>query len=114
MTQTPVATGAGTPDAGRTLWLYGYEITSPLHEHRAGTIRRIVARENRAAQWSAGDWTARLVLAQQSARVLIVSTRPDLRSERDRHLQAELAGLGVEFTMTVPMPVRTGAEPGAS
>jgi hypothetical protein len=104
MTQTPDFAGAGGTPSSATLWVYGYELTLLGHEHRL-TVRAAIARENRAARRSAGTWTARLIMVQPGAQVLIVSNSPDLDTDRNRRLESDLATLGIEFSVTAPMKV---------
>jgi hypothetical protein len=111
MTQTPDRFGTAPPSPGTTLWVYGYEMAVAGHGHRLPAIRGVIARENRAARRSVGKWTARLVLTHHTARVLVVSTRPDLDSGSNRRLEAELTALGVGFSVMVPMKVMQDSAP---
>lgn len=112
MTKKKRVVGAGKPAAGRTLWVYGYEMIPPRQEERLTAIRGLLDRENLAAKRSARTWSARLVTEQQATHVLIVSTNAELDLEINRKLEAELKALGGEFVLTVPMPVRDDADPG--
>jgi hypothetical protein len=106
------ATGDGTPSAGRTLWVYGYEMIPAHHAAGMTVIRDLLNRANDEAKQEDRTWTARLVTEQQATHVLIVSTSPEQDREINRRLETELKALGVEFLLTVPMPVRDEPEPG--
>ena len=112
MTKKRRVARAGKPSAGRTLWVYGYEMIPPHHEQRLSEIRGLLDRENLEAKRNARTWSARLVTEQQATHVLIVSSSPELDLEINRKLEAELKALGGEFVLTVPMPVRDDADPG--
>lgn len=100
------APGEGSPAAGRTLWLYGYEMILPHHAQTMTAIRGLLDRENDEAKREDRTWTARLVTEPQATHVLIVSTSPEQDREINRKLEAELKALGVEYVLTLPMPVR--------
>ena len=112
MTDSRRDAGEGTPSAEKTLWVYGYEMTPPQPETQITAIRHILDRENNEAKRTARAWTARLVTRQQATHVLIVSATPELDLELNRKLEAELKALGSEFTVTVPMPIRSEAGAG--
>lgn len=103
--------GGVTPSAGRTLWLYGYEMIQPQHAHALTAIRDLLDRVNEEARREARTWTARLVTEHQAPRVLIVSTSPAQDREINRRLEAELKAMRIEFLPTLPMPVRDGSQP---
>lgn len=100
------APGDEIPSAGRTLWLYGYEMIVPHHAQTMEAIRGLLDQENDEAKREDRTWTARLVTEPQATHVLIVSTSPEQDREINRKLEAELKALGVEFVLTLPMPVR--------
>jgi len=104
--------GKETPSTGRALWAYGYEMIPPHREDLMTAIRGLLDQENGEAKREARAWTGRLVTEQQATHVLIVSTSPQLDLEINRKLEAELKALGIEFRVTVPMPVGERAEPG--
>jgi hypothetical protein len=99
------ANGDGTPSAERTLWVYGYEMIPPHQVAGMTAIRGLLDRENAEAKREARTWTARLVTEQQATHVLIVSNSPEQNREVNRKLETELKALGVEYLLTVPMPV---------
>jgi hypothetical protein len=106
MTQRPDSGGGGPPSSGRTLRLYGYEMTIPAGEHPLRGIRGVITRENRAARRSGRDWTARLIVRPRATQVLVVSAGPDAARESNRHLEAGLTALGVDLVPLLPMPIR--------
>lgn len=112
MTKKERIAGAEKPAAGKTLWVYGYEMVPPHHERRMTAIRGLLDRENLEAKRNDRTWSARLVTEQQATHVLIVSSSPELDLEINRNLEAELKALGGEFVLTVPMPISDDADPG--
>jgi hypothetical protein len=106
MTQTPDSAGGGAPYSGRTLRVYGYEMTIPDGEHPLRKIRGVITRENRAARRSGRNWTARLVVRPRATQVLVVSASADAARERNPHLEAGLTALGVDLVPMLPMPIR--------
>jgi hypothetical protein len=106
MTQTPDTAGQGAPSSGTTLWVYGYEVRTRDGEHPLRQIRGVITRENRAARSSGRSWTARLILTQRAAQVLVVSASADGARERNRHFEAGLTALGIDLLPLLPMPVR--------
>jgi len=104
--------GEETPSTGRTLWAYGYEMIPPHREELMTAIRGLLDRESSDAKGEARTWTARLITEEQATHVLVVSTSPDMDLEINRKLEAELKALGIEFRVTVPMPVGETAESG--
>jgi hypothetical protein len=105
MTQTPGSAGGEAPCSGRTLRVYGYEMTIPDGEHPLPEIRGVIARENRAARRSGRNWTARLVVRPRGLQVLVVSSSPDAARERNPRLEAGLTALGVDLVPLLPMPI---------
>lgn len=108
------ATGDGTSSAGRTLWVYGYEMIPPRQVHGTTAIRGLLDRENAEAKREDRTWTARLITEHRATHVLIVSTSPEQNREVNRKLETELKALGVEFLLTLPVPVGDEPEPGGS
>jgi len=101
--------GGGPP--GRTLWAFGYEIIPPHRDQELAALRRLLAREHGHAAREARTWTARLVTEQRATHVLIVSDSPELDLEINRKLETELRALGVDFLVTVPIPIGGEGEP---
>lgn len=102
--------GERTLSAGRTLWLYGYELVQP-DPAQAKAIRDLLDRANDGAQRGDRTWSARLVTEHHATHVLVVSTSPGQDFEINRKLEAELKAMGIEFLLTLPMPVRDETPP---
>jgi hypothetical protein len=83
----------------------------PHQEHRLTALRSLLERENDEAKRDARTWTARLVTKQMATHVLVVSTSPEQDLAINRKLEAGLKAIGVEFFLTVPMPVRDEPDP---
>jgi hypothetical protein len=103
--------GGERPCASKTLWAYGYELSPPRREDLMAEIQGLLDRENGEAKRGARTWTGRLVTEQQATHVLIVSTSPEMDLDINRELEAELKVLGIDFRVTVPIPVGEKAEP---
>ncbi len=99
------------PFGGSALWLYGYEMTPPHPEHRMAAIRDLLARESREADEEGRNWTTRLVAEPQVTHVMVVTSSPEASLESNQRLEASLRALGIRFQISVPMPIRDGAEP---
>jgi hypothetical protein len=97
--------GEDGDSSGRTLWAYGYEMTPPHREQGMAALRSILEQEHGDAARKARTWTARLITEQQVTHVLIVSDSPELDLEINQKLETELRALGVEFLITVPVPI---------
>ena len=110
MTEKSRAAGEGTGSSGRTLWAYGYEVIPPHREQGMAVLRDLLDQEHGHAAREARTWTARLITEQQVTHVLIVSDSPELDAEINKRLETELRALGVDFLVTLPVPVRGEAE----
>ncbi|MEX1182010.1 MAG: hypothetical protein WEF86_02165 [Gemmatimonadota bacterium] len=83
----------------------------PQHEDVMAAILGLLKRENHEAKRDARTWTARLLTEQLATHVLIVSTSPEMDLEINRKLETQLKAMGVEFALTVPMPVSGEPDP---
>lgn len=72
-------------------------------------IRGLLERENGNAKREDRRWTGRLVSEEQITHLLIVSADPDLDFEINQKLESELKALGIEFHVSIPMPLAGGA-----
>ena len=103
--------GEGEGSSGRTLWAYGYEMIPPHRQQGMAALRGLLAREHGDAEREARTWTARLITEQRVTHVLIVSDSPELDREINQKLETELQALGVDYFVTVPIPVAGEVEP---
>jgi hypothetical protein len=88
-----------------SLWAFSYQVIPPQAEHRMKQIRAILDEEQRQAKRDARCWTARFVDERQVEHLLIVSDSPRMDREVNHRLEAELREMGLEFSVTTPMPV---------
>jgi hypothetical protein len=109
MTRKPRVAAAGKPAAARPLWAYGYEMVAPHPAGCMAEIRGVLDRQNAEAARAGRTWAARLVTTRL-VHVLIVSGSPELDLDVNCELEAELAGLGVRYLVTLPMQVSDTAE----
>jgi hypothetical protein len=100
-TRRPIA----PPTQGDILWAYVYQMLPPRTARGTEGIRALVNEENRDAQRSDRNWTARLVVEQQVTHVLILTDTPELDREFNLRLEAKLKEMEVPFAITVPLPV---------
>lgn len=109
MKDRKVGADAAVPSAGKTLWVYGYEMIPPHQKHGMKVIRGLLNEENSLAEKENRSWTARLVTEQRVTHVLIVASSPEVDKDINHRIESKLKELGFRFQLSIPMPVPDGA-----
>ena len=86
-------------------WAYVYQLVSSLDDATLATINEVLVEENSRASRGRTSWTARLVIEEGHARILVVSESHAQDRKVNRRLEAQLRELGTEFSVTVPMAI---------
>ena len=94
-----------------SLWVYAYQMEPPRAAERMRRIGELLDEENQAARESSRHWNARMVVEAQVTHVLIVSDNPDGDGEVNRRLEARLKALDLEYSLTLPLPLRPPPHP---
>ena len=86
-------------------WAYFYQLVSPCDEPTLATISELLVEENSLARRRRSGWTARLVIEEGQARILVVCETCAQDCTVNRRLEAHWRRLGTEFSVTVPMAI---------
>ena len=86
-------------------WAYIYQLVPPFDEPTLARISEVLVEENGLARRRRPGWTARLVIEDGQARILVVSESPAQDRKVNRRLEAHLRRLGTDFSVTVPMAI---------
>jgi hypothetical protein len=96
---------AGRRPRSQPTWAYAYRIRQSPASVRLATIEVLLDRENAAALREKRTWAGRVVVEPEISYVLIVTDSPDQNREINRRLEAELADLDAEFSITLSLAV---------
>jgi hypothetical protein len=104
--------GAVTAVKGRspaTLWAYTYQIVPRQTRRQLRAVSAVLDHEHSAATDDSGRFAGRLIVGARVTRILIVSDCPERNCEVNQRLEAELANLQAEFSVSEPVALSGGA-----
>ncbi|MEX2177070.1 MAG: hypothetical protein WD801_00070 [Gemmatimonadaceae bacterium] len=92
-------------------WAYVYQLLAPVSEETLTKVSALLVAENSQARRRRASWTARLVIEDGHARILIVCESPAQDRKVNVRLETGLRRLGTEFSVTVPMALEGDITP---